>query len=133
MNNKYKTSKVLDELADEIYKLSENDYNCDFIGEMDSECWAIENQDKCRSDHFLAHIIDGMYLLDKSIKTKKPIYMVWCESLDVFFFYVSELKDLKTKLLNIKEEFALKSKDNDEKEIQELEKQLSNLKNKKKK
>jgi len=129
---KIKESKKLTDLMDQIAELSSDDYDFDFVGEFDADCYAMENEDKCRSDHFDSHIMDGVALVEKSIKTKKPIYRVYSKQNDIVFYFANDIvslqKKFKTILKGVEEMNAADEYD----EIEELETRLASLKKKKK-
>ena len=128
-----KSSKILDSLVDDIF-----DFDCDMVYELGAECFARENEDKCRTDHFNSHIRDGVSLVTKSLKTKKPIFCVTPDKSDVVLYFVNDLASLKKKFKLKFEEMSklvLENEDeeNEDEEIEELETKLQALKSKKKK
>lgn len=128
--NKIKTSQKLDKLVDQIYELTAN-YDFDLVGEIDPDCYAATNEDKCRVDHFNSHIVDGMCLMKKSLQLNKPIYCIYPEAEYVFYF-IGELKEIQKKLsITYSKLEAMKTEDSNS-EVEELEKRLKQLKKKNK-
>jgi len=130
-----KSSKILDSLVDDIFSLNEEDpdFDCDMVYELGAECFARENEDKCRTDHFDSHIRDGVSLVTKSLKTKKPIFCVTPDKSDVVLYFVNDLASLKKKFKLKFEEMSKLVLENEDEEIEELETKLQALKSKKKK
>lgn len=133
-----KESKKINDLISEIefFIKEEDDLDLDY-GMLDicdfADCYAMENFDKARSDHFNSHIQDGIRMAERSQKTGKPIYTVWAEDADIIFYFVDDLDKILSKL---KEKFAaakLRAESYEDEEIEELETKLKELKKKKKK
>lgn len=129
-----KYSKKIDSILDDISMLAaENGLDFDFPYEIECECFAMDNEDKCRADHFNSAIQDGIQLSAKSLKTGKPIYVGSPYGADYIFYFVDDLSAivyrLRAKLAEMKE-LAVSQEDE---EIQKLEEKLETLKKKKKK
>jgi hypothetical protein len=126
-----KLNKIIDRISDYT---DVSDYGCayDFIGDMDADCYAMENQDKCRADHFDSHIIDGAAMMEKSIKTGNPIYRVYAQNADIIFYFVGDMQSIREKLNAKLEQVAKRYEDLETKEIHRLEKRLTSLKKNKK-
>lgn len=93
---KIKTSKKLNNILNEI--LSMNNGDRDILGDLKPECF-VNDQDKCRSDHFAESIENGIKLASKALKYNKPIYCVYDSNLFLICYFVNDLAGL-TKIFN---------------------------------
>lgn len=129
-----KYSKKLNKLLDQLSTSEDDDFNYDFdlVYEVDADCFAMTNEDKCRVDHFDSAIMDGVNLVTKSLKTKKPIYCGVCNMADIIVYWVDNLasiqKKLKAKIVERQKAIA----EDEEKELEELEEKVQKLKAKRK-
>jgi hypothetical protein len=134
MKNIVKSSKKLDKLLTDIFLLYEdlNDDDVDIIGEIEADCFAMTNEDKCRVDHFDSHIRDGINLVQLSLQWGEPIYCAMPDNDDFIFYFVGDLSAIKKHLSDKLKELDKKMNKEDENLIGKLEAQIKQLKKKKK-
>lgn len=79
-----KTSKKLQDLMDQIYHLDKN-YNLDFVSNINLE-YVVFYEDRGVDEV-------GVNLCKKSIKLRKPIYVVY--TIDYILYFIDTLKEIE--------------------------------------
>ena len=125
---KVKNSHKLNKLFDQIV---EYQTDCDVIGLINPDCFAIEHASKYRSDHFAEFIEDGLKLANKSIRYKKPIYSAYDYDGTMICYFVGDLSSLIPRLEKVLACLRNRHADLEKEKIANLEKELKKLKSKK--